>query len=212
MKYRDINGIWREIGAGPKGDPGFTPIITVKQNTSSIYKLEITTEDGTIITPNLRGAGGGLDAVIVDTLPEGEDIDVGIIYLTLVDGTTYLPHMYRDGKWIDFGGDGIKFKMVASLPLSNISSTTIYLLRRPGSEEIYYQYIFNNGQWILIGTSGIPIATTTTLGLVKPDGTSITIDGDGTLSVVKTYIDSTINEYLDDKDNDLEESDIDGLF
>lgn len=103
MKYRDINGIWREIGAGPKGDPGFTPIITVKQNTSSIYKLEITTEDGTIVTPNLRGAGGGLDAVIVDTLPEGEDIDVGIIYLTLVDGTTYLPHMYRDGKWITFG-------------------------------------------------------------------------------------------------------------
>lgn len=104
MKYRDITGIWREIGAGPKGDPGFTPIITVKQSTSSIYKLEITTEDGTIITPNLRGAGGGLDAVIVDTLPIGEDIDVGIIYLTLVNGTTYQANMYRDGQWINFGG------------------------------------------------------------------------------------------------------------
>lgn len=101
MKYRDTSGVWREIPAA-KGDPGFSPIITVKQSTSSIYKLEITTEDGTIITPNLRGSGGGLDAVIVDELPT-EDIDVGIIYLTLVKGTTYLPHMYRDGRWITFG-------------------------------------------------------------------------------------------------------------
>lgn len=103
MKYRDISGRWIEIPAA-KGNPGFSPIITVKQNTSSIYKLEITTEDGTIITPNLRGAGGGLDAVIVDTLPTGEDIDVGIIYLTLIKDNTYLANMYRDGRWINFGG------------------------------------------------------------------------------------------------------------
>lgn len=103
MKYRDTSGVWREIPAA-KGSPGFSPIITVKQSTSSIYKLEITTEDGTIVTPNLRGSGGGLDAVIVDALPTGEDIDVGIIYLTLIEGTTYLPNLYRDGKWITFGG------------------------------------------------------------------------------------------------------------
>ena len=103
MKYRDTSGVWREIPTA-KGDEGFSPIITVKQNTSSIYKLEITTKDGTIITPNLRGAGGGIDAIIVDTLPTGEDINVGLIYLTLVEGTTYQANMYRDGKWINFGG------------------------------------------------------------------------------------------------------------
>lgn len=104
MKFRDLSGRWVDIPA-QKGDPGFTPTITVKQNTSSIYKLEITTEDGVIVTPNLRGNNdGGIDATIVDELPTGEDINPNLIYLTLIVGDTYLANMFRDGKWINFGG------------------------------------------------------------------------------------------------------------
>nr|DAW19009.1 MAG TPA: hypothetical protein [Caudoviricetes sp.] len=47
---------------GEKGDKGFSPTITENpDNTNEIYKLDITNEDGTFTTPNLKGTGGGLD-------------------------------------------------------------------------------------------------------------------------------------------------------
>lgn len=45
-----------------KGDQGFSPTITENpDNTNEIYKLDVTNEDGTFTTPNLKGTGGGLD-------------------------------------------------------------------------------------------------------------------------------------------------------
>lgn len=45
-----------------KGDKGFSPTITENpDNTKEIYKLDVTNEDGTFTTPNLKGTGGGLD-------------------------------------------------------------------------------------------------------------------------------------------------------
>ena len=39
-----------------KGQDGFSPIVTEnKDNTKEIYKLDITTKDGTFTTPNLKG-------------------------------------------------------------------------------------------------------------------------------------------------------------
>lgn len=47
---------------GEKGDTGFSPTITENpDNTNEIYKLDVTNEDGTFTTPNLKGTGGGLD-------------------------------------------------------------------------------------------------------------------------------------------------------
>lgn len=47
---------------GEKGNKGFSPTITENpDNTNEIYKLDITNEDGTFTTPNLKGTGGGLD-------------------------------------------------------------------------------------------------------------------------------------------------------
>ena len=47
---------------GEKGDVGFSPTITENpDNTNDIYKLDVTNEDGTFTTPNLKGTGGGLD-------------------------------------------------------------------------------------------------------------------------------------------------------
>lgn len=42
----------------PKGQDGFSPTITVKENTDTSYVLTITTQDGTIETPNLKGQDG----------------------------------------------------------------------------------------------------------------------------------------------------------
>ena len=45
-----------------KGDKGFSPTITENpDNTNEIYKLDVTNENGTFTTPNLKGTGGGLD-------------------------------------------------------------------------------------------------------------------------------------------------------
>lgn len=42
-----------------KGDAGFSPTITENaNNTDKIYKLDVTTADGTFTTPNLKGADG----------------------------------------------------------------------------------------------------------------------------------------------------------
>lgn len=47
---------------GEKGDVGYSPTITENpNNTNEIYKLDVTNEDGTFTTPNLKGTGGGLD-------------------------------------------------------------------------------------------------------------------------------------------------------
>lgn len=46
-----------------KGDSGFSPIIVENpNNNANIYKLDITTEQGTFTTPNLaKGSSGGID-------------------------------------------------------------------------------------------------------------------------------------------------------
>ena len=49
-----------------KGDPGFSPEITVKESTLSSYKLHIKTEDDEFDTPNLRGGGAGIDMEVID--------------------------------------------------------------------------------------------------------------------------------------------------
>lgn len=59
------DGATKNVGAlpkGEKGDKGFSPTITENpNNTKEIYKLDVTNEDGTFTTPNLKGTGGGLD-------------------------------------------------------------------------------------------------------------------------------------------------------
>jgi hypothetical protein len=49
-----------------KGDPGFSPEITVKESTSSRYVLHVKTEDDEYDTPNLRGGGAGIDMEVED--------------------------------------------------------------------------------------------------------------------------------------------------
>lgn len=43
---------------GNKGDTGFSPTITAYEDTDTTYKLQITNEDSTFLTPNLRGKNG----------------------------------------------------------------------------------------------------------------------------------------------------------
>lgn len=60
LKIKDNEGNWVGVTAiqGEKGESGVSPKITVNTNTSTTYKLRVTTEDKDFITPNLKGSGG----------------------------------------------------------------------------------------------------------------------------------------------------------
>ena len=61
---------------GEKGDAGFTPIISVKDNTPSNYTLNILTQDGQITTPNLKAnlpAGGATGQVLTKNSANQDD-------------------------------------------------------------------------------------------------------------------------------------------
>lgn len=61
---------------GEKGDAGFTPIISVKDNTPSNYTLNILTQDGQITTPNLKAnlpAGGATGQILTKNSGEQDD-------------------------------------------------------------------------------------------------------------------------------------------
>lgn len=49
-----------------KGDPGYSPEITVAESTLTSYKLHIKTEDDEYDTPNLKGGGAGIDMEVDD--------------------------------------------------------------------------------------------------------------------------------------------------
>ena len=70
---------------GNVGQNGFSPIITVQSNTEANYQLKIITNDGEIITPNLRGQTPSLPTGIVTTTGAntymGSNTFAGPVYL-----------------------------------------------------------------------------------------------------------------------------------
>ena len=97
----------------------------------------------------------------------------------------------------------IHLEIVSELPVSNISTSTIYLTEDTVNGG-YVQHIYNNNQWVDIGSTtinlanyytkseidnlfnNIDVATSTTTGVVKPDNSSITVDNDGTIHSINT--------------------------
>lgn len=219
---------------GPQGNPGFSPVITVEEDTSTNYKLNIQTEQGSFITPNLKGsipAGGSAGSVLTRTesggaeftpLPFASTDKAGIVMFAtqkdVDDGETglaitsdvirnYYTKTQTDGKYVDLtsqqeitgrkdfyelrtntiaerGGNGYISYQRDSID-SNLNSVTI------GGASTPNVYINRGG---LIGTNidsnnigsyaltSLPIASTTTLGGVKVDGTTIVIDSNGVIS------------------------------
>ena len=60
LKIKNADGDWVGVTAiqGEQGVDGFSPKINVVTNTSSTYKLRVTTKDKDFTTPNLKGSGG----------------------------------------------------------------------------------------------------------------------------------------------------------
>ena len=55
---------------GPQGKEGFSPVITIAENTAKAYILRIQTQDDTFLTPNLRGTVEDLGGTYVRYNPE----------------------------------------------------------------------------------------------------------------------------------------------
>lgn len=215
---------------GPQGNPGFSPVITVEEDTSTNYKLNIQTEQGSFITPNLKGsipAGGSTGSVLTRTesgdaefapIPYATASNAGIVVFAtqedIEDGETglavtsdvvrnYYTKTQADDKYVDLtsqqdvtgrkifsdlrtnsiaepnGNTYISYhrdgadSSLNSVTLGGINTPNVYINRDGG--------VYTNIDTGNIGTN-LPTATNNSLGVVKPDGTTITIDATGTLS------------------------------
>lgn len=86
---------------GEKGDAGFTPIISVKDNTASNYTLNILTQDGQITTPNLKAnlpAGGATGQVLTKNSANQDDCS----WQNLPNATTEVEGIARLATEADF--------------------------------------------------------------------------------------------------------------
>lgn len=86
------------------------------------------------------------------------------------------------------GVTSFEVEIVQALPTEDIDTHTIYFLEKstPGQQNYYEEYMYIENTWELIGTTEvtISIATTATAGIVKPDGTTISVAADGTITAI----------------------------
>ena len=67
---------------------------------------------------------------------------------------------YTDKKIIQMAQGGFVPAIVNSLPTTDISHSTLYLVLKPGNPEgnIYEEYLYVNNKWEMIGTTGVDLS------------------------------------------------------
>lgn len=152
---------------GKDGLDGFSPKIEVKENTKDSYKLEITTKDSIIETPNLLGNNKELNDKInqiqTDLTSTQEELNENIVNIdaleTKVDGINEVVNQHSTD--VENLKSKKQDKLIAG---NNITISTDNVISVTGD----------------ISTD-IPPATKTTIGGIKV-GDNLTITEDGTLS------------------------------
>ena len=202
---------------GDTGDEGFSPTITQERDDNKVT-LTINQKTGTETVEifdglnsyndlELRGRIGDAEAAI-ETLNGDETVE-GSVEAKIVEAFSKFT--------------SIKFEKVASLPATG-ENGVFYLIpaNEADASNHYNEYIYIDGAWEFLGTTEIDLtayakkteiptkvsqltndsgyvvntqkASTTDLGLVKVDGTTITIDADG---VIKGTTEIGISEESD---------------
>lgn len=194
---------------GEKGDTGFSPTISVGTDTLDEYKLIIANESNSFETPNLRGNiniqdNGGtylrydaetqqisaqnIDAATADTLggvrlsTEADVIAMGAeTVVTPADVADALP-LYLEGEGaVTITQDELTSKTKIKVDVPSVND----LESRMSTAEAEIADIqtdvanLNNNK-----VAKTDLATTNSAGIVKVDGTSITVTADGTISAV----------------------------
>ena len=168
---------------------------------------------------DLIGALSALTLEIVETLPVS-DISTSTIYLVPVEGETnvYMQYIYVNNEWAQLGTTQAdltnyytKTQIDASLLLKQdkltfdstptgasvnpVTSGGVYTALGLKQDTLTFDNtptensnnpVKSGGVYSALQNVTIPIATTETAGKVKPDGTSITIDNDGTIHGANT--------------------------
>lgn len=95
--------------------------------------------------------------------PKGDDgVSITSVTQEGVQGGTLVTITLSDGQSTSFtvyNGINTEFKVVQTLPTSDISTSTIYLVpsEHPGEENIYDEYIYVNGDWEHIGSTSVDL-------------------------------------------------------
>lgn len=159
---------------GEKGDQGFSPTVTVSENTLNTYKLKVLTVDGEFETPNLRGS------IITD----GEG---SFIRYNKATDTLYVGDIEQASPEIH----GI-VKLATEDDIENLSEEAVTTVSdvadfisthiQKGDDSIDLSYDEDTGIITIKAKAyALPAATATTLGGIKV-GNNLTIEADGTLS------------------------------
>lgn len=115
-----VQGIQGTTGAngknGTNGADGFSPtIVANSSNTTSVYKLDITDKNGTITTPNLKGADGTSGSSVANNAPAHNSLFRGKD-LTSIYTIDQICGMISDGSFTDlFIGDYFDVSITTSL-------------------------------------------------------------------------------------------------
>ena len=133
----------------------------------------------------------------------------GDLVFTMADGSTILVDM-------PIKMDCVDFVYVDSLPISGMETNRVYVQKTSLKDEegntIYRQYMWVDNAWKFIGVSGSPVASIENIGLVKPDGKSITIDDNGSISVDTEFVYNKIENIIQTNEGIVSDEEIDDLF
>ena len=189
---------------GTDGEDGFSPSITSEREENKVV-LTINQKSGTSTVDIFDGLHAYNDTEVRGLIAGLQD-EVDIINGDeTVTGSIDEKIVTAFSKYTS-----IKFEPVTALPETGVNGV-FYLLpsSKPDAKNIYEEYVYVDGKFELVGTTeidltpyakktelptkvsdltndtgfitGVDIATTAAVGTVKPDGTTIKIDADGTI-------------------------------
>lgn len=192
---------------GEKGDTGFSPTISVGTDTLDEYKLIIANESNSFETPNLRGNiniqdNGGtylrydtetkqisaqsIDAATADTLG-GVRLSTEADIVEMGAGSVVTPSDVADALPLYLEGEG-----AVTITQDELTSKTKIKVDVPSVNDLESRMSTAEAEIADIQTdvadlnnnkvAKTDLATTESAGIVKVDGTSITVTADGTIS------------------------------
>ena len=178
----ELNQQGPEGHQGEVGPEGFSPSISVKTSTDKAYILTVVNKEGNFDTPNLYGELEKLNADL-SNIPNPAYIN-GISLASIEDN---IPMITMDSSRITTNVDG---NLILNATASNEETMEVFnyeVVANPKDQRL--ELHDNEGNIKIVATTDeiptINVATTTTAGIVKPDGSTITVSPDGTISAVQ---------------------------
>ena len=178
----ELNQQGPEGPQGEVGPEGFSPSISVKTNTDKAYILTVVNKEGNFDTPNLYGDIEKLNADL-SNIPNPAFIN-GV---SLSNSEENVASIDVDGSKITTDVDGNLILNATASHEETMEVSNYEVVVNPKEQRL--ELHDNEGNVKIVATTDyiptIDVATTTTAGVVKPDGSTITVTPDGTISAVQ---------------------------